>query len=161
MQCYGKTVGMTISAMLVAMTATSVAAQTYGAWYGGGMGPGMMGGSGRAALIDQNADGRISDDEAASAAEEAFVAMDADDDQVLTKDEYFSVQMKRGFGWNVERQAAMQERREKRFAELDSDKNNSVSRIEFMNAAKENHDAADLDGDGDVSPWEYRQRAWP
>ena len=85
-------------------------AQGYGPWSGARMGPGMMYGNGRAAVIDQNDDGRISSEEAA--AEDVFTAMDADDDGQIAKDEYMAVRMGPGWGWNTERQAAMQANKE-------------------------------------------------
>jgi hypothetical protein len=156
-----KTFAVTLSAVVVAMTATFAAAQSYGPWSGRGMGPGMTPGFyGRAAIIDQNDDGRISDEEAASAAEQVFVFMDTDDDQALTREEYLTVRMGVGPVWNTERQTAMQARKEARFGEMDADKNGAVSQGEFLNAAKSHHGAADTDGDGLISPWEHRQRAW-
>ena len=148
-----------VSSIAVMAMATSAMAQGWGPWFGPGrgMGPGMMGG--RMAIIDQNDDGRISDEEAASAAEEVFVSMDSDDDGELTKEEYLAVRMGFGPGWNSERQAAMQANKEARFSEMDTDKSGSVSRTEFLGEAKAHHAAADTDGDGVVSPWEHRHRA--
>lgn len=133
-----------------------------------GMGNGMMGwgmgqngqARGRFAVIDLNDDGQVSDEEAASAALDVFLAMDADDDGDLTKEEYMSVRMGFGRGWNPARQAEMQERKSGRFGDMDADKNGSVSRGEFLDAAKSHHASADADGDGSVTPWEHRHRNW-
>lgn len=54
--------------------------------------------------------------------------------------------------------AAMQERMKARFAEADADKNNVVTKVEFMNAAKTRFQTADLDKDGKVTPWEFRSQ---
>ena len=149
-----------LGTVVVVATATSAGAQGYGPWSGRGMGPGMMGFNNRANIIDQNDDGRISDEEAAAAAEEIFVTMDSDDNGEVTKEEYLSIRMGLGPGWNTERQAAMQANKEARFAEMDADKNNSVTRAEFQDGAKAHHAAADKDRDGTVSPWEHRHRGW-
>lgn len=156
----GRVSAMTLSVIVCAVTATTAIAQGYGPWLGRGMGPGMMYQGGRAGIIDQNDDGRISDEEAASAAEEMFLLMDIDDDGALTKEEYLATRMGGGFGWNSERQSAMQSRKEARFSEMDADGNGTISRGEFMEAAKAHHLDADQDGDGNISPWEHRQKSW-
>ncbi|WP_454854600.1 hypothetical protein [Rhizobium binxianense] len=140
--------------------ATGAVAQGFGPWSDARMGPGMMRGNGRAAIIDQNDDGQISSEEAAAAAEDVFTAMDADDDGQIAKDEYMAVRMGPGWGWNMERRAAMQTNKEAHFGEMDADKNGSVTKVEFLAAAQAHFKAADQDGDGQVSPWEYRRDRW-
>ena len=138
----------------------------FGPGFGYGMGPGygmgMMGqpGRGRSMMMDANDDGVVSAEEAASAADEVFTAMDADDDGKLTKDEYMAVRMGPQLGYNSERQAAMQKAKEDRFAAMDSDADGSVSKEEFLNSAQAHHAAADGDGDGKVTPWEHRRQNW-
>lgn len=138
----------------------------FGTGFGYGMGPaygvGMMGqpGRGRSMMMDANDDGIVSAEEAASAADEVFTAMDADDDASLTKDEYMAVRMGPQLGYNSERQAAMQKAKEDRFAAMDTDANGGVSKEEFLNAAQAHHAAADSDGDGKVTPWEHRRQNW-
>ena len=138
----------------------------FGAGFGYGMGPGygmgMMGqpGRGRSMMMDANDDGLVSAEEAASAADEVFTAMDTDDDGALTKDEYMAVRMGPQLGYNTERQAAMQKAKEDRFATMDADANGSVSKEEFLNAAQAHHAGADSDGDGKVTPWEHRRQNW-
>lgn len=138
----------------------------FGAGFGYGMGPGygvgMMGhpGRGRSMMMDANDDGMVSAEEAASAADEVFTAMDVDDDAALTKDEYMAVRIGPQLGYNSERQATMQKAKEDRFASMDSDANGSVSKEEFLNAAQAHHAAADADGDGKVTPWEHRRQNW-
>jgi hypothetical protein len=135
---------------------------------GGGWGSGpMMGwsnpdapGRGRYAMVDADHDGFISAEEAASAADQVFTAMDSDDDGSITIEEYMSVRMGSGEGRNPERQAARQAAKEARFAEMDTDKNSSVSKAEFMDGGKAHLDAADTDKDGKVTPWEFRRQAW-
>ena len=160
-----------MGAATLALTAGTSAHAQQGPGYWGNwhMGPGMMSGwgsgprmqgYGRAAIIDLNDDGRISDAEAASAAEDVFLAMDADDNGEITKDEYMAVRMGPGTGWNSERQAQMQAQKEARYAELDTDGDGKVTKAEFLDTAKAHHAAADDDGDGTVSPWEHRRRNW-
>ena len=140
--------------------------QGFGMGFGYGMGTGydfgMMGhpGRGRSMMMDANDDGMVSAEEAASAADEVFTAMDADDDGALTKDEYMAVRMGPQLGYNGERHAAMQKAREDRFAAMDTDANGSISKEEFLNAAQAHHAAADSDGDGKVTPWEHRRQNW-
>lgn len=134
----------------------------FGYGMGTGYGMGMMGqpGRGRSMMMDANDDGVVSAEEAASAADEVFTAMDADDDAALTKDEYMAVRMGPQLGYNSERQAAMQKAKEDRFTAMDTDANGSVSKEEFLNAAQAHQAAADTDGDGKVTPWEHRRQNW-
>ena len=127
---------------------------------GVGYGPGMMMGRGRHMMIDANDDGLVSAEEAASAADEVFTAMDSDDDGALTQDEYLAVRMGPQLGFNPDRQAARQKAKEERFAAMDGDADGSVTKDEFLAAAEAHHNAADADGDGKVTPWEHRRRNW-
>jgi len=131
-------------------------------WHGlGGWGWNMRGpGRGRFMMIDVNDDGVISAEEAASAADEVFTAMDSDDDGSLTKEEYMAVRMGPQHGFNPDRQAAMQARKEARFGEMDSDSDGKVTKAEFLDAAKAHHASADADKDGKVTPWEHRRQNW-
>lgn len=133
----------------------------FGACAGPAYGPGMMGqpGRGRAMMMDANDDGAVSAEEAASAADDIFAAMDADGDGMMTKDEYLAVRMGPYRG-NSQRHAAMQQAREARFAAMDSDADGSVSKAEFLAAAQAHHAGADSDGDGKVTPWEHRRQDW-
>ena len=136
-----------------------------GGMYGAGMnaGGGMMmngPGRGRFPMIDVDQNGVVSAEEAASAAEEVFAAMDTDDDAALTMEEYMAVRMGPQNGWNKTRQDAREREKAGRFAEMDLDKNNAVSQAEFMASAKARFAAADGDKDGTVSPWEWRSQQW-
>jgi hypothetical protein len=130
---------------------------------GFGYGPGMMGGMpgrGRHVMVDANDDGVVSAEEAASAADEMFTAMDSDDDGVLTKEEYLAVRMSPRFWFNPLYPAWRRKAKEERFAEMDADGDGKVAKDEFLAAAEAHHKAADADGDGTITPWEHRRRNW-
>lgn len=104
----------------------------------------------RMGAIDTN------DDEAADQVESLSAAMDGDDDGELTEDEYMSVRVGPGRGFNAARQKAMQDRKKARFTEMDTDKGAKVSKAEFPAAGKARFEAANTDKDGRVTPWEFR-----
>jgi hypothetical protein len=131
--------------------------QGYEMWPGLGMG--MMG-RGRTMMMDLNDDGVVGAEEAASAADEVFTAMDGDDDGKLTKDEFLGAHVGTQFGFHRERQAAMQQARQERFDAMDANSDGSVSKAEFLDVARAHHMAADADGDGRITPWEYRRQNW-
>lgn len=168
MNKYVIAVAVLASSMAVATGESSAQWRGYdNGWGWGDWGPGWGGGPrmgmpgrGRHMMIDANEDGVVSAEEAASAADEVFTAMDADDDGKLTKEEYMSVRMGPQRGYFPERHAAMQAAKSARFTEMDGDKDNMVSKAEFLDSAKRHHAAADADGDGKVSPWEHRGRNW-
>lgn len=154
-------IALTLTAALLAGIAE---AQQFGMGAGPGWGRGgmMMNGPGRGRfpIIDADENGVVSAEEAASAAEEVFAAMDADDNAELTMEEYMTVRMGPQDGWNKARQAAREEAKTARFGEMDSDKNKSVSQAEFIAGAKARFEAADGDKDGKVTPWEWRSQQW-
>ncbi|MHA7970378.1 EF-hand domain-containing protein [Rhizobium sp. CAU 1783] len=150
--------------LAAALVAGIAEAQSYGFGAGPGWGRGgmMMNGPGRGRfpIIDADENGVISAEEAASAAEEVFAAMDSDDNAELTKDEYMAVRMGPQEGWNKTRQAAREKEKGDRFGVMDTDKNDSVSQAEFIANAKARFEAADGDKDGKVTPWEWRSQQW-
>ncbi len=127
----------------------------HGGRHGGGRG-------GHQKLIDVNADGIISDDEAAVLADHAFDRMDQNDDASLNEAEFTTIGGGRGhrggwFSWgNSDEAAAVLKVRKDKFAALDTDKNAAISKVEFFADAKAKLAAADTDKDGKVSPWEFR-----
>lgn len=119
---------------------------------------GMGGAFYRFAIVDADSDGTVSDAEAAANHEEVFITMDADEDGVLTREEYLSVRLGPGpmmdGGGRFSVQA--QERKAAAFAAMDQDGDGSVSQREWMSAGQERFTAADHDGDGVVTVWEFR-----
>ncbi len=161
-----RTMKSTVSAMVTVMLLAGVAeAQQFGygsgpGWGRGNMMMGNMPGRGRFPIIDADDNGVVSAEEAASAAEEVFAAMDADDNAELTMEEYMLVRMGPQDGWNKTRQAAREKEKTERFGEMDLDKNDTVSQAEFIAGAKAHFNAADGDKDGKVTPWEWRSQQW-
>lgn len=117
-------------------------------------------GRGRFGKIDANEDGTVSVEEAASNADMTFAAMDINDDGSLSLEEYMNARMGPQLGYNQDREAAMQARKSARFDPMDTDKDNAISKAEFIAASKAHFDAADTDGDGKVTPWEMRSSNW-
>ena len=112
----------------------------------------------RFAIIDQNDDGRISDDEASAQREFVFASMDGDDDGELTEEEFMSVFMGRGESRNSERVEQRQQEKQARFAPMDTDSSGKVSIAEWMAEGQQRFASADTDKDGIVTPWELRAR---
>jgi hypothetical protein len=126
-----------------------------------GMGPGNTAYGGPSARLDTDGDGRITADEAAAEAEAVFTALDADDDDMLTPEEFGAVPT----SGNVANHPAILRRRfenrSARFEMLDADGDGRVDRTEFIGHAEGRFAEADTDADGFVSPWEWRSgRRW-
>jgi hypothetical protein len=103
-------------------------------------------------LIDQNGDGVVQPDEVAARFEQRFGAYDANGDGAVVKDEFMSVQMQMGANGRMPQYS----KKEARFAGMDTNKNGKISKAEFLSAGEKRFKAADSDGDGKVSVWEYR-----
>jgi hypothetical protein len=127
---------------------------------GYGMGPryGMGRGFHRMPLIDSDENGTVSAAEAASHAEEVFLAMDADEDGDLTLDEFASVHFGPQSRGEEGVRPRRQQRKAERFAEMNADGDDTLTREEFMAWHEARFEAADDDGDGNVTPWEFRSR---
>ena len=110
----------------------------------------------RFAIVDVNSDDRIGADEAAAWRESVFAAMDADDSNDLTMEEFMAVRMGKGEGRNAERKKKKQAKKQARFKPMDKDSSGAVSIAEWMDAGKASFAKADADGDGNVTPWEFR-----
>ncbi len=50
----------------------------------------------------------------------------------------------------------MDKHKKTRFESMDADDDGIVRKLEFLTVGEEQHRAADTDGDGKVSIWEYR-----
>jgi len=109
----------------------------------------------RFAIVDENNDEQIGADEAAAWRESVFAAMDTDDDNELTQEEYMAVRMGSGGKRNAERQKMKQQQKQARFTPMDEDKSGKVSKVEWMASGKAEFEAADADKDGSVTPWEF------
>ena len=138
-----------------------------GPGFGGMMGPGMMGpgfggmgfgpGLGFAAgPLDADGDGAVSADEASARAEIAFARLDPDGDGLVPEAEFLGAAAMGAFARHP-----MAERRAARFAALDADGDKVLTRDEFFAAAEADYGAADTDGDGTVTVWEYRSAHGP
>jgi EF hand len=110
------------------------------------------------AMIDLNGDGVISEDEAAASSDHMFLRLDANGDGALSEAEF--TKPRHAHFWNSwfnsAEIAAVQKVRKDKFAQLDTDKNVSVNKAEFLADAKAKLAAADADKDGKVTPWEFR-----
>lgn len=112
----------------------------------------------RIADLDDN--GTISIDEAAVRHEEMFALID-DDDDTLSIEEYMAVRFGGALGegqgaGHGPRRIAMDNRKRARFKSMDKDSDGRVRKLEFLALGEEQHRAADTNGDGSVSIWEYR-----
>jgi hypothetical protein len=124
------------------------------------MWPGGMGGAFyRFGIVDADSDGIVSDAEAASNHEEVFVTMDADEDGALTREEYLAIGFGPGpmmTGGTGRFHAQAQDRKASAFTAMDGDADGSVSQREWMAAGEQRFAAADHDGNGAVTVWEFR-----
>ncbi len=128
-----------------------------------GSGSGASGGwqfAGRFVTIDQDQDGVVSAEEAAGNAELMFDVMDVNEDENLVLEEFMSVRMRSGAGYNPTRQQANQTRKADRFKAMDVDENGRVDKQEFMAAGEKRFQASDTDQNGQVTPWEFRASRW-
>ena len=109
------------------------------------------------ATLDMNADGFVEADEAAASIESMFLMMDANDDGVLSEEEFMSFR-KGPMATMIEhgtRDQQRQDARRERFAPMDDDESGSVDQAEFMTAGKRRYEESALDGNGRVEVWEF------
>jgi Ca2+-binding EF-hand superfamily protein len=97
----------------------------------------------REAEVDRDGDGIVTADEAANAWVETFHRLDQNGDDQLSQDE-------------LERIRAQKAMVDRRFAELDANKDGQIGLDEYASAGHDLMDFADLDNDGQVTAWEYR-----
>lgn len=110
--------------------------------------------------VDTNLDGIVSASEASAHASMSFSLFDGDEDGQISQDEYLdsapsAMPMGRR---NVDR---LYTNRTARFAEMDADSDTNVTLAEFMAAAQASYEAADGNGDGTVTVWEFRAQRNP
>ena len=126
---------------------------------GGRGGKGFRDGNQLATTIDANGNHIVSDEVMARMAARAFRRQDQNRDDALTQDEYIykpSRWFNTGTTTDTQNDAV-----KKRFAETDLDKNNLVSKLEFMTAERARYMAADTDKDGKISAWEFHSMTRP
>ena len=157
----GPSYGMGPGMMGPGMMAQGMVAQGMGCGMGQGMmGPaGMRGYAGRPP-IDTDHDGIVSSTEAAGHFDDAFAAIDGDDDGKLTLEEFSSVYFGPGprMAMHGDGMQQWQERKETRFKEIDADKDGSVTQEEFIAYGKKRFEDSDRDKNGKVTVWEFRGR---
>jgi hypothetical protein len=133
----------------------------------GGMGPGagMMGPGGMRGYagrppVDTDHDGVVSNTEAAKHFEEAFGAMDGDDDGKVTLEELTSVFFGPGphMAGRGDGLKHWQERKEARLKEMDGNSDGAVTQEEFLAYGKKRFEASDRDKNGKVTVWEFLGR---
>jgi hypothetical protein len=108
-------------------------------------------------MLDANSDGVIGDDEAASLAERVFNRMDRDNNGEISEAEFTTVRQRGGWWrWFGVQDEAISDAMKVKFAAIDTDRNASVNKAEFLADAKTRYMAADADKDGKVTPWELR-----
>lgn len=109
----------------------------------------------RFAAVDTNQDGVVSAGEAAERAADIFAALDIDEDQTVTVEEY--VAFDTGVPLLSDRPNAEERRRarrETRFQQLDQNGDRSLGREEYITEQKERFAGSDTDGDGKIDPFE-------
>ncbi len=119
---------------------------------------GYQGGSFHIVTVDQDHDGIVSPDEAASVRERLFLDMDSNRNEDLSEDEYLRMYMGPGhfFGTGGSRYDDMARLLATGYTPMDKDGDGIVGKIEFMTAGETLYGASDSDGDGLVTIWEYQ-----
>ena len=137
------TATLALAGALVLLTATSAA------------GGGHTRGPGRNSELDTNQDGRISLQEAQNRQAELFAARDDDNNGSLSLLEYLDFPERPGHRWAVTSIGTLKDVREIRFAAIDSNDNDQVTRQELLEYERARFATADRNGDGFLS-WDDR-----
>ena len=119
---------------------------------------GYQGGSFHTVTVDQDHDGIVTPDEAASVRERLFLDMDSNRDEDLSEDEYLRMRMGPGrfFGSGGSRHEDMARLLATGYTPMDKDGDGIVGKIEFMTSGETLYAASDSDGDGLVTVREYQ-----
>lgn len=150
----GRQILFAMAAMALAASGPAINAQT-----GGGMGRGMME---RFQTLDSDSNGQVTPQEAGDWREAVFLAMDADEDGKLTKEEYMAVQMGRGAdpAQRGPRYAEHQAEKAARFTQMDDNSDGFVTKEQFLADGKARFVVADLDKSGTLTQQEFVAARW-
>lgn len=110
----------------------------------------------RFGTFDRNGDGVVSAEEASDNAEEAFRTMDTNENDRVTFREFMEIRMGHGKALAKQRQAVRRRENETWFAEMDTNRDANLSRLEFFEAARRHYLKSDANEDGKVTLWELR-----
>ncbi len=107
--------------------------------------------------LDENGDGFVATSEAANWREAVFNAMDANEDDALSAQEYMGLQLGQGADETQRgpRYAENQAAKQVAFDQMDQDNDNLVPRADFMAAGQAEFDGMDADKDGMVELREF------
>ncbi len=113
----------------------------------------------RFATMDENGDGVMSSAEHEMHTGDMFAAMDADDSNTLTKEEFMSLSMgpgPQGSGpMAAKRQNMMKAKKASKFSAMDVDKNGVVTKAEFDAFSTAKFNSADTNSDGSIDLSEF------
>lgn len=132
---------------------------------GQGMGRGMMRGGATTGqmgaqfgMIDADGNGSVSGAELLAWRDMVFDAMNADGDDALTREEFMAVQMGQGADPSQRgpRYAEMQAAKAAEFDAMDNNGDGTITREQFTDGAAAMFLEADADGDGALTPSEFR-----
>ncbi len=110
--------------------------------------------------IDKDHNGVVSEEEAADHAEFVFGLTDWNEDGLITLEEFLSTRPGPGFRLDIARERVILDMKEANFRSMDANGDGLVQKAEFLNAARERFLASDSDGNGQVTPWEFRASRW-
>jgi len=140
-----------LAALICVMGVSQVIAQ--------GGGRGMME---RFDTLDADSDGALSATEATEWRTAVFYAMDENEDERLTKEEYMSVRLGRGADETQRGPRSAQRQAEKAavFDAMDPDGDGYVSQAQFMTEGEREFAKTDADNDGKVTLQEFVAAHW-
>ncbi len=124
-------------------------------------GPGQGRGAGmleRVEMLDTDGDGLLQEAELVSWRETVFLAMDADGDDALSREEYMAIELGRGAAPEARgpRYEEMQAAKAAEFDAMDADGDGSVPRDAFIAFVVTQFQDADTNADGALAATEFR-----